>query len=995
MSNVPNPFASFTIPKGDITSVDYLHLLQESDGSIPGWIDQDGIPQGTLALGGGGGNVFVNGSMITNPNFISGANIAFSVAGSNITISSTGGGGGGVSSLNSLTGGLALVAGAGISVSPFGSTIALTNTGVLSVNSIAGNLTLIAGPNITLTPSGSNLTIGAASGVASLNSLLGALNITAGSGISVTPSGTSIQITNTGGAGSSNVPYTDIQSYGGYPRQYGSSEHVTTATATGGLPNVTTGAIVFGNGDGLVIYGAGAATSQSTPSAPTAAALCVQGAATLNYACVGVDALGGLTEASTGVAITNAPTVFGNLAVAISSSSVTSDVLTVNFSSAINASAGQTIHLTGIGGSGSGWNGIYIVASAPTNSSVTIALTTSDGTGTGGHGRLSNVQNITAISRAADGTITITTAEDSNYVASPSTANPAIAIIENATPADLNGEYVIQTASGNTITCSSGQHFTASGSSGSVTCYEYVYVTCPAYGAHTVAYYIYSDSPNPGGALQLIGKTMPYERGFKDYGPTLMQGYTAPAYVPTTAPVAAQNQLFGGTVLSGGGTTSLVLTTNVPNSVSGATCVRDDGQALIAALAAARLDTDMYGNVYLTPPISALAFPQYIINYPVTIPQYSSLMLGCYLEVNETITFAGNNNFTCPLGSYRSKSPQFGIGNYAVVTGLASPLIYIANDSVVMDGIGIFCGGGLTGNVNENNGQYGVIQQGNKAIFRNCFFGAGPSSTAVPCILNSAYYGSSDIMFDTCQFEGSSVFGTASVAGQSAQTPAIGNLLIHCNDQGYHAGVAQVQMFGVCSFSGRGILLDNRNWNTSSASYYQFGITGSIEYQSPNTPSIMCWGPEFFGVQMCNWLNDSAQGAIVANWTSSQLTGVTISGCTTSGNASYITGNAAYFYGAGSGIGITSTSTAILGQNVNLLLGTAGASFTTTGTTSDTLTIYGVQAGSQVMITPTNASAAADIAAGNVYVSSKSPNTVVITHGNTSGMTFDVLAVIY
>src|SRR5271155_4143263 len=100
--NVPNAFAAFTIFKGDITKIDYLHLVQESDGSIPGWIDESGYPQGTLALGGGGSSVYVEGTLITNPNFLPGTNVTFSVVGSNITINSTGGGGSGVTSLNTL-----------------------------------------------------------------------------------------------------------------------------------------------------------------------------------------------------------------------------------------------------------------------------------------------------------------------------------------------------------------------------------------------------------------------------------------------------------------------------------------------------------------------------------------------------------------------------------------------------------------------------------------------------------------------------------------------------------------------------------------------------------------------------------------------------------------------------------------------------------------------------------------------------------------------------
>jgi hypothetical protein len=573
-----------------------------------------------------------------------------------------------------------------------------------------------------------------------------------------------------------------------------------------------------------------------------------------------------------------------------------------------------------------------------------------------------------------------------------------VAIIENCSPADLNGQYVIQSVSGTTITCLSGQLFATSGTvtagSSTVTCYEYVYVTCPVYGPNTFAYYIYSDSANPGGAFNLIGKTMPFERGFKDYGPTLMQGYTAPGYVPTTAPSSAQNQLYGGTVTSGGGTFFLTVSPPVPSAVSLATTLLDDGQALIAAISAARTGNSQYSPVILSPPQSPGNFPAYIINYPVTVPANQTLMIGCRLITNETITFAGGNNIYSPFGSSYNSSPQFGVGNYATVTGLASPLMYLSGTQILVQGIGFYPGSGLTGNVNQQNGQYGMISQAGKQIFRDCAFFSGPSSTSVPCIFNSGQFGSSSIVMQDCQFGGSTSFGNASVPGQSAQGPAIGNLLLHCNDQGFGAGVAQFSLFGNCSFSGRGILMDNKNWTTSTVSGYQFGGLGTIEYQSPNTASVMCWGPIFGGVSVLGWLNDSAQGALVANWTSTALSGVSLSG-TTSGNASLITGNFAYFYTPGLPIGLSGTNTAIIGQNNNLLLAAGAASFTTTGTSSDSLTIYGVQAASQIIVTPTNALAAADVAAGNVYVSSKSQNTVVIAHGTTATMTFDIIAILY
>src|ERR1700690_624505 len=121
----PNPFAAYSFFKGDITKIDFLHLVQESDGSIPGWIDEAGIGRGTLASGGGGGStVFVEGSPITNPNFLPGAGVSFLVSGSNVTISASVTAG--VSSLNAETGALTLT----------------SSDGSLSVASVGNNINL-------------------------------------------------------------------------------------------------------------------------------------------------------------------------------------------------------------------------------------------------------------------------------------------------------------------------------------------------------------------------------------------------------------------------------------------------------------------------------------------------------------------------------------------------------------------------------------------------------------------------------------------------------------------------------------------------------------------------------------------------------------------------------------------------------------------------------------------------------------------------------------
>lgn len=790
----------------------------------------------------------------------------------------------------------------------------------------------------------------------------------------------------------------NTQDYGGKPRVFFISNETTTCTTNGTNQVSLAAAQNFANNDWVVIWEAGAATSQSTPSAPTAVAKGVTGAVTLNYKVVGVDSLGGLTTASAAGQITNAPTVFGNTPVVISSISQASGTVTVNFASPINASTGQTAHIINVTGAGSGFNGVWIVASAPTTSQITYSLAGNAGAGTvsgTSTGRLSNVQPITAISRAANGIITITTAQNHNFIASsPSDWNPNTIIIENVTPADLNGEFIIKTASGTTVTCQSGNMFSEAGSviagSSTATVYEYAYITCPSYSGTTVAYYIYSDSPNPGGALTLIGKTMLGEMGWKDWGSFYGSGFVAPAYVPTSPPALAQNQMFGGQILSGGGTTTLILTSIPPTNVSGATIMHDDAQAVNAAFVAATSQPALVQPVCLTPPTSLIEFPQYVFNYPLTVPLKCTLISSCAIAINETLTFLGSTQFISPVGSVNATGNQFSPGNYCPIIGIASPLVTLGN-GIGFNMSGFYVQVGKINTPNGNNGQIGVLIQNSKTQISNCSFNASSSGTSIPLVYNGRYVCSWHGI-QNCQFAAGSVLPGTSQAGQSAYGPHVPSLLLHASDNpsGGGDGIGNVILSGTCSFNSRGILIDGLNVTSTPFELLTFGPM--VEFQSPTTPSLMVWAEYAFYVTMDSWLNDSSTQSIVANWCPIQLTDVTINNCSTSGSWSLTTGNP--IIRLRSSGNVNTGGAAPLGQNIWLLTSVGAASLITTAASSNTITIYGMTPLSQVSITPTNAAAALDVAAGNVYVSAKGANSVTIAHSATANMTFDVFVTI-
>jgi hypothetical protein len=72
-----------------------------------------------------------------------------------------------------------------------------------------------------------------------------------------------------------------------------------------------------------------------------------------------------------------------------------------------------------------------------------------------------------------------------------------------------------------------------------------------------------------------------------------------------------------------------------------------------------------------------------------------------------------------------------------------------------------------------------------------------------------------------------------------------------------------------------------------------------------------------------------------------------------------------------------------VGNNIGIL-----ASLTTTAATSDNVTVAGATSSSHCFLTPTNASAATNIA--KTYISSKTTNQITVAHITTSGMTYDI-----
>jgi hypothetical protein len=170
-------------------------------------------------------------------------------------------------------------------------------------------------------------------------------------------------------------PWVDITRYGGtalvYPPQ----------TTTGSMSAASTtltlaGAIDFQNGQGIVVYKAGPATTLQTPVAPTVASVGIlNGATTYNYQVVGEDFNGGLTPASPTGTLTTGAATLGATSVSLTSAARSGGVLTFTTSATHNLQAGVTVSITGAQFSGSAsaeCNGTLVINTVPTGTTFTV-----------------------------------------------------------------------------------------------------------------------------------------------------------------------------------------------------------------------------------------------------------------------------------------------------------------------------------------------------------------------------------------------------------------------------------------------------------------------------------------------------------------------------------------------------------------------------------------------------------------------------------------------
>ncbi len=171
-------------------------------------------------------------------------------------------------------------------------------------------------------------------------------------------------------------PYFSLARYGGYGSATNPPPSTTGSINSGSTTLTLASAQDFANGQGIVIYKAGAATTLTTPGQATVTpAYLLNGTTTYTYQVIAEDRQGGLTAASTAGQTTTGASTLGANNITFASCVRTNGVATYTSSVAHNLQAGAQVNISGFtGGVFDYCNGVKTIASATSTT-----FTTNDG----------------------------------------------------------------------------------------------------------------------------------------------------------------------------------------------------------------------------------------------------------------------------------------------------------------------------------------------------------------------------------------------------------------------------------------------------------------------------------------------------------------------------------------------------------------------------------------------------------------------------------------
>jgi len=454
-----------------------------------------------------------------------------------------------------------------------------------------------------------------------------------------------------------------------------------TATCTSGSPNVTlSSASTFQNLDGVALYGCGPGTI-GVPSAPTVtpSVLAAQtgllldvpgpvGVTTYCYQLVARTYMGA-TNVSTETCTNTGPTSLGLQTNTITTITLSNTTATYTTSAAHGLVAGAHIVVTG-------------------------AATTQANGGAGGQANLIPF----------NGWFKVATVPDTTH------------FTVNLLSDTRNG--AITAGTGGTVSYWNSIHLKATETT------------------NNYQYYVYGRVS--GGTKTLIGTMWPQDTSlvnrltdvtylvFDDLGSPVTTFPNPPPYIPTTVPTVATNDMLATTIVSGGGTTSLVLFNNAGNTISGATIIFDDA---VTFLAGATYATNVAGgtNGPLMLPEPGNTQLSYVFNSPISIGTGATSRLTVLqkglITLNEPISTTVVDWWGQPTSnnSYQAFSNMIGV---PINVNKASPGFFIKSSTFFHNlTVAMLSTGGSTSMIQESGGIPG------SGAFRDVGFGTGPGGT--------------------------------------------------------------------------------------------------------------------------------------------------------------------------------------------------------------------------------------------------------------------------
>jgi hypothetical protein len=568
----------------------------------------------------------------------------------------------------------------------------------------------------------------------------------------------------------------DIRAFGGRPLF---EPQNTITVATDGTSSVSTmGISDFQIGDNIVIPRAGAATSQTTPGAPTLTMIGAKGSKSVSYECVGVDRQWGLTAAGSAATVSTVPSVFGAGPTAISSATWTSDTVTVNTPTNMPFSTGKYHVMIGNITSGGRQIGGIQLATIVSSTQLTYALSGS-GTVTVNSGDPSSVifVNGFVITQASEtlgsNQIVLTTDVNHNLQNQLTSTHPTKIFLDGIGFAGenpvgyANGEFSIASATSNTIivttqyTATHTENATASSTLATskvaqmtVLTYPEVLVTCPqdaSTGIPSTGGIQYAIYANYGSGYAPIGFT-PYNHSiFIDYGPAYTKAEFVPPpsmSLPARPPSSAVPQTFEGQITGIKGN-RLALDRKVPQTVAGVTGYHSNGISLQNAANKACERNDGFVNVnFYTVSIPAPSGNYYyVFNAPVDVSgaanhcnRFSFLDAGSITANGTIYSSRGPMDWIKPDTGYNT-FPNGYSGGQVQWTGLANPQLADTSNALTVKGMS------FTTQSGSQNAVY-ADQPGSK--FENDSFISGSSyPTSTPLFIGGAGFQDSlkDIFF--------------------------------------------------------------------------------------------------------------------------------------------------------------------------------------------------------------------------------------------------------